>query len=74
MRGSFNKYKVKMQIAMFKQRCRYMFYKFKDIMKQIFIPLAIFQLIRTLIFPTAFDVFLLIVIFLIILFVLIDWT
>ncbi|QZT35483.1 hypothetical protein HUR95_14970 [Caldalkalibacillus thermarum TA2.A1] len=57
----------------FKQRCKYWGYKSKEIAAQIFLPLAIFQLVRTIIFPTAFDVLLLLVIFVIILFLLIDW-
>lgn len=74
MRGpSMNKYKLKAKYLQFKHRWKYYAYKMKDIAKQIFIPLFVFQLIRTLFFPTPFDVFLLIVFFIIIIALLIDW-
>lgn len=50
-----------------------MSYRIKEGAKQVFIPLAIYQLIRTIIFPTPFDVFLLLVIFIAIVILLLDW-
>ncbi|MDQ0339483.1 uncharacterized membrane protein (DUF2068 family) [Caldalkalibacillus uzonensis] len=73
MNLKWNKYKIKHYYLQFKQRCKYWGYQSKEIAAQIFIPLAIFQLVRTIFFPTPFDVFLLLVIFAIILFLLIDW-
>lgn len=69
----FNKYKIKMKFLYMKQVCIRYFIKCKLIIQQIFIPLAIFQLIRTILFPTAFDVILLIFIFVIIIILLIEW-
>lgn len=69
----FNKYRMKAKFLEFKHHCRYIGYKIKEGAKQIFIPLAIFQLIRTILVPTPFDVFLLIVIFIAIVILLIDW-
>jgi hypothetical protein len=74
MRGpNWNKYKLQMKYSQFKQQGKYWAYQCKEGARQIFIPLAIFQLIRTLFFPTPFDVFLLVFIFLIIVFLLLDW-
>lgn len=72
-RPLFNKYQVKAKFLYYKQRCRYFAYKVKEGARQIFIPLAIYQLIRTIFFPTTFDVFLLLVIFVAIAILLIDW-
>lgn len=73
MSFKWNKYRIKYQLWQFKQQCRYWFFRTKEIIGQIFIPLAIFQLVRTLIFPTPFDVLLLLTIFAIILLFLMDW-
>lgn len=73
MNFNWNKYRLKQQVWQFKQRCRYGFFRFKEIAAQVFIPLAIFQLVRTIIFPTPFDVLLLLIIFGVIVFFLVDW-
>lgn len=73
MRPRLNKYKLKAQYLYYKQQCKYMSYKIKEGAKQIFIPLAIYQLIRTIIVPTPFDVFLLLIIFVAIVILLLDW-
>lgn len=72
-RPIFNRYKIKAKYLYYKQQFRYMSYRIKEGAKQVFIPLAIYQLIRTIIFPTPFDVFLLLVIFIAIVILLLDW-
>ncbi|WP_148302590.1 hypothetical protein [Caldalkalibacillus mannanilyticus] len=74
MRGPlFNRYRLKMKMDQLKYQCRYWGYRAKEGARQIFIPLAIFQLVRTIFFPTPFDVFLLVLIFLVIVIFLLDW-
>lgn len=73
MNPSFNKYKIKAKYLHYKQQFKYWSYRSKEIAKQVFIPLAVFQLVRTIIFPTAFDVILLLIIFIIVCVLLIDW-
>ena len=73
MNPYWNKYRIKQQFWQFKQICRHGFFRLKEIAAQMFIPLAIFQLLRTIIFPTPFDVLLLLFIIAIIVFFLIDW-
>lgn len=69
----FNKYKFKNWVAQFKQRSSYWFYQTKVIAKQVFIPLAIFQLIRTILLPTPLDVIILLIIFAIVIFSVFEW-
>jgi uncharacterized membrane protein (DUF2068 family) len=74
MRGPrLNKYNIKHKFSQFKFQSKSWGYQVIEGAKQIFIPLSIFQLIRTIFFPTVFDVILLIVIFLVIIFVMLDW-
>lgn len=69
----FNKYRIRNKFIYFKQQCSYWFYQTKVIAKQVFIPLAIFQLIRTILFPTPLDVILLLIIFAIVIFIVFEW-
>jgi hypothetical protein len=68
----WNKYRLKQQFWQFKQSCRHGLFRLKEITGQVFIPLAVFQLVRTIIFPTPFDVLLLLIIFAVIVFFLIE--
>jgi hypothetical protein len=68
-----NKYKIKLKLFWFKQQCITWSIKIFLILKQIFIPLAIIQLIRTILFPTPLDVILLLIFFIIIVCLLIKW-
>lgn len=68
-----NKFKVKQQMNKLKNDYKYYSFRAKEVAKQIFVPLAIFQLVRTLIFPSPLDVFLVLVIFAIVAGLLIEW-
>nr|WP_307390210.1 hypothetical protein [Bacillus horti] len=56
-----------------KQQFSYWLFQAKVIAKQVFIPLAIFQLIRTILLPTPLDVIILLIIFAIVIFSVFDW-
>jgi len=62
-----------MQMEHFKYRCRYWGFRAREGARQVFIPLAVFQLLRTIFMPTPFDVFVLLIIFLVIIFFLLEW-
>ncbi|RBW71581.1 hypothetical protein [Bacillus taeanensis] len=49
------------------------FWKIRNGFKQLLLPLFIFQLIRTLVFPTSLDVMLVILLLLLYLFLSLDW-
>ena len=77
MRGAnfnFNKYQIKNKINQYRQQFTYWGFKVKEVAKQVFIPLAVLQLIRTILVPTPFDVFVLVAIFIFIIVFLLDWV